>query len=283
MNEVTAGELIAAAEAGCAEALALYRDAAQSGNATALYELATMYEQGYGVPKDTDEVLRLYTESAAEGNEQARERLRDILGVTAHIKNVIFDFGQVLVRFDPAYIVSCHTSDPEIAPLLCDVVFDLAYWSKLDAGEVSDDEAVAEIRRRLPPALRDLGEQVFRSWIDHLPPIRPMWKLVERLHARGVPLYLLSNISTAFAERAGEFPIFRHFCHCVFSGPCRMAKPDPAIYRHLLNTCGIAAEDTLFIDDSEKNIAGAASVGIHGYLFDGDADRLAAYLEAVLL
>ena len=199
------------------------------------------------------------------------------------IRNVVFDFGQVLVRFDPAYIVSQHTSDPEVADALRAVVFDLAYWNRLDAGEVTDEEAIAEFRRRLPPALCDLGEQVFRSWIDHLPPIAPMQALVGRLSERGVPLYLLSNISTAFAARADEFPILKKFNKCIFSGPCRMAKPDPAIFRHLLSECGIRAEETLFIDDSAKNIAGAESVGIRGYLFDGDADRLAAYLDAALL
>ena len=198
------------------------------------------------------------------------------------IKNVVFDFGQVLVRFDPAYIVAQHTSDPAVAERLREVVFDLAYWNKLDAGEVSDEEAIAEFRRRLPSELCDLGEQVFRSWIDHLPPIAPMWKLVEGLAERGVPLYLLSNISIAFAARADEFPILKKFDKCVFSGPCHMAKPDPAIFRHLLAECGIRAEETLFIDDSPKNIAGAEAVGIHGYLFDGDADRLAGYLATVL-
>ena len=186
------------------------------------------------------------------------------------------------MRFDPAYIVAQHTSDPEVADTLRAVVFDLAYWNKLDAGEVSDEEAIAEFRRRLPPELCDLGEQVFRSWIDHLPPIAPMWALVERLAERGVPLYLLSNISIAFAARADEFPILKKFNKCIFSGPCHMAKPDPAIFRHLLAECGIRAEETLFIDDSAKNIAGAESVGIHGYLFDGDADRLEAYLATVL-
>ena len=198
------------------------------------------------------------------------------------IKNVVFDFGQVLVRFDPAYIVAQHTSDPAVAERLRGVVFDLAYWNKLDAGEVSDEAAIAEFRRRLPSDLCDLGEQVFRSWIDHLPPITPMWELVERLSLRGVPLYLLSNISIAFAARADEFPILKKFNKCVFSGPCHMAKPDPAIFRHLLAVCGIKADETLFIDDSEKNVKGAESVGIHTDLFDGDAARLSAYLDSIL-
>ena len=197
------------------------------------------------------------------------------------IKNVVFDFGQVLVRFEPAYIVAQHTSDPEIAKTLLDVVFDLSYWNKLDAGEVSDEEAIAHFRSQLPPNLCDLGEQVFRSWIDHIPPLPRMWELVAELKSRGIPLFLLSNISVHFVERAGEFSVLSLFDKCVFSGPCRMAKPDPQIFRHLLSVCDIKAEETLFIDDSPRNIAGAESVGICGYLFDGDPERLTAYLDTL--
>ena len=198
------------------------------------------------------------------------------------IKNVVFDFGQVLVRFEPSYIVSRHTTDAQTARLLEDVVFDRTYWNRLDGGEVSDDEAVAAFRTRLPSCVSDLGEQVFRSWIDHIPPIEPMQALVAELDSRGVPLYLLSNISVHFAERAEEFPVLKHFKRCIFSGLCRMTKPDTAIYRHLLAECDIRPEETLFIDDSPQNVEGARAVGIHAYLFDGNVAALRAYLGGVL-
>ena len=198
------------------------------------------------------------------------------------IKNIVFDFGQVLVKFVPSYIVAQHTADPQTARLIEDVVFDRTYWNRLDAGEVSDDEAVMSFRSRLPSCVADLGEEVFRSWIDHIPAIPGMWELVADLHARGVPLYLLSNISSHFAERANEFSVLTHFKKCVFSGLCRMTKPDTAIYRHLLCECNILPEETLFIDDSPQNIAGAEACGINGYLFTGDVGALRAHLGHVL-
>ena len=63
------------------------------------------------------------------------------------IKNIVFDFGQVLVRFEPSYIVGRHTSDPQTAKLIEDVGFDRAYWNKLDAGEVSDVIFISGIDR----------------------------------------------------------------------------------------------------------------------------------------
>ena len=198
------------------------------------------------------------------------------------IKNIVFDFGQVLVKFVPAYIVAQHTADPQTARLIEDVVFDRTYWNRLDAGEVSDDEAVLAFRSQLPSCVCDLGERVFRSWIDHIPPIEGMWELVAAIDARGIPLYLLSNISPHFAERADEFSVLRHFKKCIFSGLCHMTKPDGGIYRHLLRECDIRPEETLFIDDSPQNIAGAEACGIHGFLFTGDVDALRAHLCKVL-
>ena len=198
------------------------------------------------------------------------------------IKNVVFDFGQVLIRFEPAYIVARHTTDAQTARLLEDVVFDRAYWNRLDAGEITDDEAASLLRERLPTYLRELGEGVFRSWIDHLPPIEPMQKLAADLKKQNVPLFLLSNISVRFAERADEFPILKLFDKCIFSGTCRMIKPDSAIYHHMLAECGIKAEETIFIDDSAANIEAAIACGIHGYHYTGDTNALRAHLAKAL-
>ena len=62
------------------------------------------------------------------------------------IKNVVFDFGQVLVRFEPSYMVGQYVSDPIDAKLLEEVVFDRLYWDRLDAGTISNEEVIAEWR-----------------------------------------------------------------------------------------------------------------------------------------
>ena len=58
------------------------------------------------------------------------------------IKNVVFDFGQVLVHFQPAYMVGKYVTDEADAKLLKEVLFDRLYWDKLDAGTITDEEAV---------------------------------------------------------------------------------------------------------------------------------------------
>ena len=102
---------------------------------------------------------------------------------------------------------------------------------------------------------------------------------VEELKAQGKRLFLLSNLSKGFAARSGKFPILRHFEKKVFSAVCGFVKPSKEIFEYLCAECGISPQETVFIDDSPKNILGAESCGIRGYLFDGNVEKLRKYLS----
>lgn len=198
------------------------------------------------------------------------------------LRAVVFDFGRVLVRYEPEEITSAIVGGGDV-PLLTDVLFSEETWGRLDAGSVTNEEAAEIACRRLPERLHPAASAVYREWIHHLPPIPGMWELVGALRsAARVSLYLLSNISAYFAEHAELFPVLSHFDRCFFSGVLRMMKPSAEIFLHLLRECGLAPEETLFIDDNRENIEAAAALGMRTYLFDGDADRLAAYLAPLM-
>ena len=72
------------------------------------------------------------------------------------IKNVVFDFGQVLVKFNPAYIVGQFVTDPDDAKLLETVLFDRLYWDPSDAGAISDEDLLAACRERVPERLWEM-------------------------------------------------------------------------------------------------------------------------------
>lgn len=197
------------------------------------------------------------------------------------IKNVVFDFGQVMVHFRPPKMVEKYVSDEADAKLLTEVVFDRLYWDKLDAGTITDEEVMEAVKGRLPQRLWKVAEEIYGRWMDNIPEIDGMSALVQSLKENDVPVFLLSNISKGFAERAEEFPVLKYFDKKVFSAVCGMVKPDRAIFEYLCNTCEIAPEETIFIDDSQKNLDGAKAYGIHGYLFDGDAKKLRCYLQGL--
>ena len=195
------------------------------------------------------------------------------------IKNVIFDFGQVMVRFDPAYMVGRYVTDAADAAILADAVFDRLYWDRLDDGTIEDEEVVRLASLRVPERLRPLVGKIYYNWIYNLPEIEGMHKLVCDLKKRGIGVYLLSNISRYFAAHAKEIPCLAPFDGCVFSAEVGLVKPSGEIFAHICERFGIDKGECVFIDDSEKNIRGALAFGIEGYLFDGDSVRLREFLR----
>ena len=95
--------------------------------------------------------------------------------------------------------------------------------------------------------------------------------------------YLLSNISIGFSQTYHTVPwirsLFEQFDGLVLSGTIHMAKPDLEIYEYILKKFSLKAEDCVFIDDNKNNIEGCEKVGIKGYLFDQDVEKLRKFLE----
>ena len=193
-------------------------------------------------------------------------------------KNIIFDYGQVIISFDPYYMTSRYIKDEAVCRELSAIIFDRLYWDKLDNGSITDEEVKAEISKRVPSQYRDAALKVYDNWYYNNPVINGTAELIKELKKDGANLYLLSNISIGFAENWHKIPevskILSLFDGLVFSGPIGMNKPNRNIFEHLLSKYSLQAEDCVFIDDSEKNINGAKAAGINAILFTGDPEKI---------
>ena len=199
------------------------------------------------------------------------------------IKNVVFDFGQVMVHFEPKYMVERYVTDPEDVALLETVIFDRLYWDKLDEGTITDEEVMEGSFSRLPERLHDAAKKIYYNWIYNIPEIDGMRELVKDIKSKfGARVFLLSNICTYFADHKNEIPVLEEFEKCIFSAVCGHVKPNADIFEYLCEECGIEPSETVFVDDNRKNIAGCEAFGIKGYLFDGNVERLREYLFSVL-
>lgn len=69
------------------------------------------------------------------------------------IRNIVFDYGNVMIRFEPSYMVGKYVSDADDAELLERVIFDRLYWDRLDDGSISDAEVVEAVKGRIPERL----------------------------------------------------------------------------------------------------------------------------------
>lgn len=194
------------------------------------------------------------------------------------LKNFVFDFGQVIVHFEPEYMTEKYIKNPDDVKMAQEVIFDRLYWDKLDEGTITDQEVIYGIKSRLPEHLRENAVKVYEDWYLHLPVFDGMEQLITDLKSQGKKLYLLSNISIGFAENYTKNPeikrILSLFDGLIFSAKEGYVKPNRDIFEHLLNKFSLSAEETIFIDDNEKNIIGAKNAGINAYLFDGDVAKL---------
>lgn len=187
------------------------------------------------------------------------------------LKNVIFDFGGVVCTFSQDAILDDFCTG-EAHARLKPVLF--RSWQALDEGTADYEEYVAETLKLLDGEDKQIAQRFFREWHRSMRPIPGIWALIGELKARGYGVYLLSNASTWFAGHLDDYPILRLFDGRLISAPEKMAKPEKRIYRLALERFGLKAAETLFVDDRAENTEAAERVGIAGYVFDGDAEKL---------
>lgn len=197
-------------------------------------------------------------------------------------KNFIFDLGWVLYRFDCDYMARKYIKNEDDYNIVRPVIFDRFYWDRIDDGSLTDEQAKAEFCEALPERLHAVACEIYDNWHKNLLPIDGMAELIKDIKQNGGKIYLLSNVSIGFARAYKQVPdintLLSSFDGLVFSGPLHIVKPSAEIFEHILSKYSIDRSNTLFIDDLEKNINGAKAVGIDGYLFDGDAQKLREFI-----
>lgn len=194
-------------------------------------------------------------------------------------KALLWDFGNVIVRWDPRTLYSKIFPDPAERDRFLAEVCTMAWHEAHDRGIRFEDNR-AELIGRHPEyedAIRAWGD---RWWEMFSGPIAETEAAIEALHTRGVPMYGLSNISQHTIE--GTFamsPAFGRLSGVVVSGEVGLTKPDPAIFALTCDRFGYAPQELLFVDDSPRNIESARALGFDVHLFD-DPAALAPALEA---
>lgn len=193
------------------------------------------------------------------------------------IKNVIFDFGDVIARFDPKELVAAFTEDVAQQKILQKVLFER--WEELDAGTLDYTDYQREVLEKLPEDLHETAKCFFKDWYRAMPMVEGIKAFIMELKNQGYGLYILSNASVYFAEKSPYFGVHSWFDGIVFSACIKMTKPREEIYRYLLDTYALKPEECLFLDDRKTNIEGAEKVGIHGLVFTGKIEEIWKYLK----
>lgn len=195
------------------------------------------------------------------------------------IKNIIFDMGGVLIKWDPEGMLKKMGLTDTDRETVMNTVFKSYHWSLLDAGYY-DEQAIFEVfKKQLPEHLHKAVEAILMDFGNETVEMIPgMPELVKKLKDNGYGIYLLSNAGPRHPEYWKNVKGHENFDGVFVSANYKKFKPERAIYTCMLEKYGLKAQESVFIDDLAINCAGAFLVGINPIVFKGK-DNLIEELE----
>lgn len=187
------------------------------------------------------------------------------------IKNIIFDFGGVLVDWNPIYLFSKEFEDEAKMNHFLENVCTPEWNMQQDAGR-----SLAEATKLLQqehPEYKDLIELYYGRWEEMLGgDIQENVRILKELKQK-FPIYGLTNWSSETINIAYDrYDFFEHIDGIVVSGDEKLIKPDPRLYEILLDRFNIKANESLFIDDNAQNIDTAQNMGFHTIHYTPNTD-----------
>lgn len=183
------------------------------------------------------------------------------------IRNLIFDFGKVLVNYDfDAFLHSIFGDSPDfdaINEMLCgaDMV------DRCDKGDMAFPDIIHELQQRYPQWHHELQIFMDRQSDAITSEVDGMRELILRYKSQGYHVYGLTNWSNTVYAVINKFDILQLMEGTVISSEEKIIKPDVAIYECLLKRYGLKADECVFTDDKLRNIEGARAAGMHAILF----------------
>ena len=195
------------------------------------------------------------------------------------IRNILFDMGNVLIRFDRDFFMERLGLSGEDKKLLMREVFLSVEWVQMDRGTIREEDAVRQVCSRIPQHLHDAAFKLISMWDRPILPVEGMYELVRELKENGYGIYLLSNASLRQHEYWPRVPASEFFDGTIISADEKVMKPHPDYYLRALDRFGLIPGECVFIDDVAANIEGALYCGIPGIVFHADAKLLRRQLR----
>lgn len=193
------------------------------------------------------------------------------------IDTVVFDVGNVLLRFDPAELAAkVFPEDEQARRTVLRLATGTPYWPMLDRGTLTLAEAPARMAGRELDAIPALS-RFMRGW-QELPPIEEGIAFLRAARAHGKRVFVLSNYNAeAYTLVRARYDFLRETDGELISSTVGLLKPDPAIFRLAQTRFHLEPARTLFIDDSAANVEAALSLGWHAF-WNSEPGKLSRFL-----
>jgi FMN phosphatase YigB (HAD superfamily) len=188
------------------------------------------------------------------------------------IRNIIFDLGNVLISFRPSEYLEKNNYPPGKRNIILSDIFWSREWLLLDNGDIGTGEAIDLIAGKSSLTRAEIA-LIFDKRTEIMFPLVNNVKLLPGLRKEGYRLYYLSNFpADIFEEVKKSYPLFKYFDGGIISADVRFSKPDPGIFRVLFEKYDLRAEECFFIDDIQKNVITALSMGMKGFFTTGSTN-----------
>lgn len=180
------------------------------------------------------------------------------------IKNIIFDLGNVLVKYSPENFLNKYVKKENQEDFIINI-FKSKDWLELDRGTLSYEDAIEIFTKRVPEEKESI-EKLFRENISScISPIEENVEIMRKLKKNGYNVYILSNFhEPAFEYIKENWDFIKEFNGDVVSCYYHYIKPEREIYETILKKYNLTPHETIFIDDVDANINGAKELGIKG-------------------
>lgn len=189
------------------------------------------------------------------------------------IKNLIFDFGGVIINLDPTRMVQAF-ADLGVKDIekVNKSIADAGLYLNLEMGLITPDEFREGMRECTGLQLTD--NQIDDAWNSMILDIPPSRLAVLKELKGKYKVFLLSNTNEIHYHYFNKYVLAEFgiekldqiFTKCYYSHQLKMRKPEPDIFLKVLSLEGLNADECLFIDDSKANVKTARNLGIHGII-----------------
>lgn len=185
------------------------------------------------------------------------------------IRNIVFDIGEVIIQVSNDILKELfNRSDTEIKEI-SRIVYANKRWNDCLLGNLSQREYMTEIIRDFPKYKKDIEVLLSIEFQEKVLLLKnDTWDVMNELKNQGYKIYFLSNLTEeTYNYLNDKLDMFDRFDGGVFSWMEHLIKPDEKIYKVLLDRYKLNREETVFFDDTLKNIKMANKLGINGVQF----------------
>lgn len=180
------------------------------------------------------------------------------------IKNIIFDIGNVILKFNVKEVLNRFTDNEDEKNFILENIIESPEWLKnglIDTGYISRDDAISIVQDRTNHKKDFLIEKFWKTYNDYAEIDNIMLNIIKELKNKNYKIYLLSNINPYTHKFVDKSELLELVDGYVFSYKEHMIKPFESIYKTLINRYSLNQSESLFIDDNQRNIDTGNKIG----------------------